>query len=194
VLETTVDLATVLIGQGRAQEALGEVDGMLAACKKDGVKVALVVDLHNMRGRALQALGKYQAAHDAHSEALQLHEELNAKAGDAPVATRPPEVAQSEAVQGLGTAELGLGKFDEALAHLERALALRQPGLMAPELRAETALTLARTLVDRTPGARARACSLGQEAVAGFQAAGPRGRDQLRQAQAWLTRQGCQTS
>ncbi len=194
VLETTVDLGKVLLGQGRAQEALTEVDNLLAACKTAAVKAALVVELHNLRGRALQALGKFQAAHAAHEEALRLHEELNANPGAAPVATRPPEVAQSEALQGLGVAELSLGRFEPAFEHLERALSLRKPGEMAPELRAETALTLARALMDRAPAKRSRACSLGQEAVAGFQAAGPRSRDQLRQAQAWVTRQSCQTS
>ena len=195
VLSTTVELGEALLAHGHIPEALREVEGAIAACRAAKVETARLVELHNVRGKALHGLGQDAAALAAHQEALRLHDELSARPGGAPVGNRPPEVAQAQALHGLGVAALGLSRVEAALEHLERALSLSKPGDVPPELRAETAWTLARALlVARKPAAHTRACALGQEAVAGFHAAGSRAREDHRRAQSWLQQQGCLAS
>lgn len=71
----------------------------------------------------------------------------------------------------LGEVELAIGNFAEATQHLERALALRSGS--DPRFRAETLFALSRALSER-PGGTKRARMLGEQALAEYEAAGPR--------------------
>jgi eukaryotic-like serine/threonine-protein kinase len=197
VLETAVDLGNVLLDEKRPADALAEADAGIAACASAKATPALLVEVHNLRGRALAAQGKPREALAAHQEALRLHGEIASRTRTAPAATRPPEVAESGALHGIGAAQLALGDTAAAVTTLERALALRAPGEVAPELRAQTGLLLAQALVAAgDDGATRRACELGAEAVAGFTAAGDRVqmRDELRRARRWLADRRCAVS
>jgi tetratricopeptide (TPR) repeat protein/predicted Ser/Thr protein kinase len=195
VMDSTVDLITVLLLQGRPTEALTEADAAIAACARDKATSSYLIDIHNLRGQALQALGRNEPAIAAHQDALRLHAELSQGKASSSSDTQLAEVAQSAAHQGIGVAQLALGRVDAARESLEKALALRVPGEAAPELRAETQLTLARVVLALgRDGSQQRACALGEEAIGGFRAAGERGTGQLREAQRWVADHRCRSS
>jgi eukaryotic-like serine/threonine-protein kinase len=190
-LDTTVDLATVLNDQGRPAEALKESDAAIAACARAKTKSSYLIDLHNARGRALHALARHEPAIAAHQDALRLHGELSTGTAGSSGDTMPSEVARSAALHGIGAARLGLNQNQAAIESLEQALALRAPGEVASELRADTLLLLARAHRARSPR---RSCELGAEAVTGYRAAGEVVSKELREAQRFLGDARCETS
>ena len=191
-MSTTAELGRILVNLGRAAEALAESEQAIEACAKAKAKPTTLVDLHNLRGRALHALGRHQPALEAHQGALRLYEELS-KSGGAAVTGRRSDLPQSAALHGAGVAELALGRRETALATLEKALVLRVAGEVMPELRAETLLALARA-AGREPAAAGRGCALGREAVTLLRGGGERTRRELDEAERWLAAQRCPTS
>jgi tetratricopeptide (TPR) repeat protein len=173
ILETRGLLAEVLADRGRPDQALRELDDALAACRRDRA-VAGVAALHRRRGTLLLGRRRFAEAQAAFRESLRMMKE-----------EQLPEPEQDHALHGLGEASLGLGRLDEGIALLERALALRPAGRLPPQRRAWTARALAGALV-RKGGHSERACDLGREAVTQLGLAGPRYRPSLRQAQAWV--------
>jgi tetratricopeptide (TPR) repeat protein len=195
LLDTTVDLATVLVAQGRPAEALKESDAAIGDCARTRSRSSYLIDLHNLRGQALLALGRQEAAIAAHQDALRLHAEMSAGTATSSGDTMPSELGKSTALQGIGAARLASRQSVAAIESLEQALALRVPGEIASELRADTLLLLARAYAE--PGARRsprRSCELGQEAVKGYRAAGELARKELPEALRFLGEAHCQSS
>ncbi|RKH20767.1 protein kinase [Corallococcus praedator] len=92
-----------------------------------------------------------------------------------------------------GEAHLALGGASKAVPMLERArnLQRQQPDAMFPEKAAKTSFLLARALVDtHTSPDRARALTLAEEARAGMESAGARGKPELQKILAWQRRMG----
>ncbi len=195
LLDTTADLALALIGQGHPAEALKETDAAIADCARTKSQSSYLIDLHNLRGQALQALGRHEQAIAAHKDALRVSAEMSAGSASSSGDTEPPEVARSAALQGIGAAQLGQKQSAAAIDSLEQALAMRLPGEVASDLRADTLLQLARAYW--APGARRsprRSCELGQEAIEGYRSAGELGQERLREAQRFVAEARCQTS
>jgi tetratricopeptide (TPR) repeat protein len=172
-------LADVLGRQGRTAAALRELDDAIALHQQAGVNTGAFADLYEKKGSLLEAQGRLEAALRAHQESLRLHERFHT-----------PERERDQAVHGLGLIELRLGRLDDAIAHLERALQLRAPGQIPRDPRADTAFALARALAQKHRD-EARACALGLEAADLYRQSGDHLRSQLRDVQHWLDSQAC---
>ena len=107
------------------------------------------------------------------------------------------QVVRSEGEAGAltcaGEAHLALGAASKAVPLLERARQLQRqhPVAMVPEIAAKTSFLLARALLEtHTAPDRARALTLAEEARAGMESAGARGKDELQKILAWQRRMG----
>ncbi|RKH06695.1 protein kinase [Corallococcus sp. CA053C] len=90
-----------------------------------------------------------------------------------------------------GEAHLALGAASKAVPMLERARHIQRQQSVAPELAAKTTFLLARALLEtRTAPDRARALTLAEEARAGMESAGARGKPELQKILAWQRRMG----
>ncbi|MCA9693864.1 MAG: tetratricopeptide repeat protein, partial [Myxococcales bacterium] len=93
-------------------------------------------------------------------------------------------------IKGMGLAHLHAGAHEQAIAALERALALLERGPPNDPERAEARWGLARALMSETPG-DARGLTLAGEARAQFMALGDDYRHRIEEIDAWLEpRQG----
>jgi tetratricopeptide (TPR) repeat protein/tRNA A-37 threonylcarbamoyl transferase component Bud32 len=130
-------------------------------------------------GFELSGQGKYEEALGYERRALPILEKA--------FGTESPDLAG--ALVETGKALLGMGAAQSAVAPLERALILqkRTPKRFADL--AEVQFTLARALWDSAQG-RERAKTLASEALAGYRAAGLRGKKDLPVVEAWLARHG----
>jgi serine/threonine-protein kinase len=147
------NLASVLLDQGNVDGAVKALERSLATKEKLAGRDALTVaiTLTNL-AQAERKKRDWAASQQLDRRALQIR---RARQG-----TTHPDVAYN--LTGLGQAELELGHVAEARAALEEALGLR---VTPNELRAETALALARVLLKSKDG-QARAVALLEEAVA----------------------------
>lgn len=92
-------------------------------------------------------------------------------------------------LDGLGQALAELGRYTEAVEHLERALRLRAGEDVPTGQRANTEFGLAQALWDAPTDAgrdRQRARQLAEHAREGFQQAGPSSIESLESVEAWL--------
>ncbi|HWB75411.1 MAG TPA: hypothetical protein VG755_10650, partial [Nannocystaceae bacterium] len=87
----------------------------------------------------------------------------------------------------LGEAKLALGEPAEAIAPIERALALREAKKLDPLELARTKFSLARALMAAGRD-RDRALVLARAAVAEYRTLGPRSDDWLTDAEKWLAK------
>ena len=126
-------------------------------------------------GQVLALSGKPEAAARAHREALAMKRRVH---GD-----EHPDVATSH--HELGEVLEELGRLTEAQDHLERALAIEVRGSVAPQALAATRFALARVL--RAQGSEpARARTLGEQALEGWEDVPPNLREEREALEAWL--------
>jgi serine/threonine protein kinase/tetratricopeptide (TPR) repeat protein len=137
VATTEANLGSVLREMGRNAEALAHSDRALSILKArlgpEHPEIAL--DLSN-RGEILNGLGRYAEAKRSFEQAeLIWRRELG-----------PDAINLAYALTGMGTSFLGEDKPASAIPPLERALHIREAGVVPPEDRAETCFALARAL------------------------------------------------
>jgi tetratricopeptide (TPR) repeat protein len=130
-------------------------------------------------GELLERQGKYEEALRHQRRALAIQEKM--------LGPEHPEGAGS--LTDEAKALLGLGRAREAIAPLERVLTLRKRTPGRPVELPETQFTLARALWDSAQD-RKRAKTLASEALAGYKAAGLRGKKEILVVEAWLAKHG----
>lgn len=147
------NLATVLIDQGQIAEAVQQLERALELKERLAGRDALTVavTLTNL-ALAHRREGNWTQAQQLDRLAMQIRRARQGKSH--------PDLAYN--LTGLGQAEAELGHAADARAALEEALSLRPE---KNELRAETALALAKVLLKSKDG-QARAVALLEEAVA----------------------------
>ncbi|HEY6175194.1 MAG TPA: tetratricopeptide repeat protein, partial [Kofleriaceae bacterium] len=141
-----------------------------------GASHPTVALLESNTGETLLALGRPEAAQGAFQRALDI---LRAARG-------PDHEDLAFPLKGLGLAHLGRGQLLEAVAPLERALALSSRAASDPQELAEIRWALARTLhaLGRDP---ARARELATAALAGYRELGSESTDRVQEISRWLT-------
>jgi eukaryotic-like serine/threonine-protein kinase len=175
-------LAMLLRDAGRLEEALRELDDAIALARKDRVMTTMVMQLHAYRSSILVLLGRPEAALRSGEEAVRVHKELGG---------RPGELCVS--LHAMAMAQLQLGRANDALAKLERALVLVQTITGdSPDVLADIQFGLALVLNQERED-RKRACTLASEAAVIYRRF-LRKRPQQLQTERWLTRQGCTTA
>ncbi len=174
-------MALALLDQRRFAEGNRQLDEGIDFCRRNVPDNVLLAYFIAHKGFELRRQKKYQAAIRAFQEALEVTRRLEAEENDG-----------FFPVYGLGLTSLDLGRVDEAILHLERALTLRPENLVAePELRAGAAFGLARALTAKGRDRR-RACDLAGEALVIYRKAMPREkRLHLSETERWLARYGC---
>ena len=95
----------------------------------------------------------------------------------------PDHIALAMPLTIIGQIELGSDEIDEAVSHLDHALALREDS--DPMFRGDAAFALARALAKKAGGEK-RARLLGEQALAEYAAAGPRRARERGEVGAWL--------
>jgi eukaryotic-like serine/threonine-protein kinase len=136
--------------------ALKEADEAIAICAKAKEPPIPCADLHQVKGTTLANMGKLPLAHQSLVRAIELHEKIGS-----------PEDARYFPLHYLGEVEALLGKLDQAIAHLEKAMTLRTLEA-APVYHAETALSLAGAIAKQGRAAWPRACDAARRALAGY--------------------------
>ncbi len=152
-------IGLMLAHAGRFEEALGAYQRSVALTTKlNGPDHVLVAFAVSNEAEALNALHRHEEARVASERAL----EIRRRAGS-------NQFYEGQSLTSLGQALLGLGRSAEAVAPLERALALVGDDLSTypPEIR----FALARALWS-SPDKRARSLALAQEAKARYQRLG----------------------
>ena len=129
------NLASVLLRQGRPAEASAQ---LRIALRQAGDEPTAAGLLNNL-GFALGLQGLHAEALTVHQRSLTLRETL----------WGPGDIRVANALNGIGLARLGLDQPGDAIAPLERSLALHERGAGRAEDRAEAEFALARALADR---------------------------------------------
>jgi tetratricopeptide (TPR) repeat protein len=154
-IETRQRIAVALREQNKLFEAMKEMDEAIAICDKAGAMPLTYPELFEAKGTVLMQMKKLEPAYQALLRSLELHEKLNT-----------PEVNRST-LYSLGEVEARLGKTDQAIAHLEKALAVWKME-SEPVYHASAALLLADTVAKQGRRSWPRACDLAHEALTGF--------------------------
>jgi tetratricopeptide (TPR) repeat protein len=172
-------LVMILGDVGRYAEARREADAALAVYQKYGVTSARLPQLYTYSALIDVHEKKYGTALPALEAALALHERLHSG-----------NFELSSTLHWLGVANRHLGRIDQAVGYLERALSLRPAteGL-APANHYHSALALAEALAEQRHPDRSRACTLARDAASFYRRTPHPAR--LANAERFLSRQHC---
>jgi tetratricopeptide (TPR) repeat protein len=180
VASSLSNLANVLEDEGELGRARGHLDEALRIQRSklgdEHPKVA--ASLYNL-GVVARKLGDLATAEAAHREAVTIRE--------ASFGSDHPLVAR--ALMGLGDDLIAMRRAHEAIAPLERALAIQGQGKGDPTRLADTRSSLARALWETPPdrgGDRVRALELAEQAHTAYTAVGPRGADKAARIADWI--------
>jgi eukaryotic-like serine/threonine-protein kinase len=155
-IETRYRVADSYRRMNKPLEALKEVQLAIDICEKAGATPVAYPDLYELKGSTLMGMGKLDLAYQSLLRALQLHEQI-----------KTPEGSRYNTLETLGKVEARLGKLDEAIAHLEKAMTL-QTLESAPIYHAGTALTAADAVARKGRAFWPRACELARRALTGY--------------------------
>jgi tetratricopeptide (TPR) repeat protein len=157
VVTSMLDVALGLQAAGRQEEALAyQISSVEEASSVLGPNHPMVGRFFNNKGEVLNLLGRHEEAEEAFERSLGIFR----RAGT------DPEIA-AHPLTGLGTAELGRGRPEAAVAPLEEALKIRVERKVGHERLGETRFALARALWSR-PAERPRALDLARAARADY--------------------------
>jgi tetratricopeptide (TPR) repeat protein/predicted Ser/Thr protein kinase len=155
-IETRQRIAVALREEKKLGEALAEVEEAIATCDRAGAMPLTYPELFEEKGMVLTMMHRPEAGHQALLRALELHEKVHT-----------PEVNRGHALSHAAEVEELLGKYDQALAHLEKAMTVWSME-SAPVYHGAAALLMAGVLVKQDRASTPRACELARRALVGF--------------------------
>ncbi len=176
VASSRSNLAVTLESQGRGAEAEVEARRAIEIYEATlGPDHADVAAARANLGSTLRGQGKLADAETMIRGALAIWEKA--------LSPKHPNVAFGW--QGLGSVLMDQGRFADAAEAFAKAHEIRDAGEVAPTLRAESTVSLARALW-QTPAERPRARKLRDAALAALTAAGPAGEEDRRELERWI--------
>ena len=155
-IETRQRIADTLRRQGKLLEALEEADEAIAICDKVGALPLTYPELYEVKGLTLMDMKKLEPGWQALLRAVELHEKV-----------KTPEWNRAFALVALGQVEVRLGKLDQAIGHLEKAMVVFTLE-SDPVYHAATALIAAKAMARKGRTSWPRACELARRAVTGY--------------------------
>jgi eukaryotic-like serine/threonine-protein kinase len=155
-IETRQRIADTLRRQGKLLEALKEADEAIAICDRAGAMPLTYPELYEVKGLTLMDMKKLEPASRALLHSVELHEKL-----------KTPEWNRGFTLVALGQVEARLGKLDQAIAHLEKAMRVFTME-SDPIYHGATALVAANAMAKKGRASWPRACELGRRALTGY--------------------------
>ena len=155
-IETRQRIADTLRRQGKLKEALNEADEAIAICDRVGATPLTYPELYEVKGLTLKDMKKLEPAYQALRRAVELHEKI-----------ATPEWNRAFARVALGEVEALLGKLDQAIATLDKAMAVFTLE-SDPLYHAATALLAANAVARKGRASWPRACDLARRALTGY--------------------------
>jgi tetratricopeptide (TPR) repeat protein len=142
--------------EGNLAQALAEADAGIAICEKAGVTPISLPELYEAKGLILMYMKKLEPAYQALMRAIELFEKLNTPAWN-----------QAFIRVALGQVTGRLKRLDEAVSHLEKAMAAWKFE-SDPVYHGAAALVMAETIAWKGRANWPRACELAQLALRGY--------------------------